>query len=518
MAPPQAKADVPPAPSQDEAAPVVNPVDADLPAAENENADPVAPPGVPEIIPNATNSRTMEELRPLVQTLTDSSSDPAAVLQATQRIRKYLSMPSKPPIKEVVELNAIPPLVELLKQDDNRVLQYEALWALTNIASSELTVMITKTEPPQCADAVPEVIRLLQCPDDKVREQAIWCVGNIAGDGPAMRDRMLAEPGLVAAMVQNFAAASTLSLARNAAWTLSNLVRGKPQPPLSKVAGLVPVMASAAQSVDDDETLTDVCWALSYLSDGEDARIECIIQTGILPKLVSLLNNPKYGNGVKVPALRTIGNIVTGNDKQTQAAIEAGAIGAVAGLLSSDKASIRKEAIWAISNVAAGNAAQVNTVAATVDPKTAGSVVHTIVNILNTGMPPERKEAAWVLSNMTSGGSLEVVGWMLQDANLVQTLSNAMTVFGGARDWRLAAVCLEGIDNVLRTISSHPSQESLLPLQKQIAQYLRDNDYLEFLQSAENAPESFLTKGQGLISRCEPLLGDETEDVRLGDE
>ena len=300
MAPPQAKADVPPAPSQDEAAPVVNPVDADLPAAENENADPVAPPGVPEIIPNATNSRTMEELRPLVQTLTDSSSDPAAVLQATQRIRKYLSMPSKPPIKEVVELNAIPPLVELLKQDDNRVLQYEALWALTNIASSELTVMITKTEPPQCADAVPEVIRLLQCPDDKVREQAIWCVGNIAGDGPAMRDRMLAEPGLVAAMVQNFAAASTLSLARNAAWTLSNLVRGKPQPPLSKVAGLVPVMASAAQSVDDDETLTNVCWALSYLSDGEDARIECIIQTGILPKLVSLLNNPKYGNGVKV--------------------------------------------------------------------------------------------------------------------------------------------------------------------------------------------------------------------------
>lgn len=301
MAPPKAKSDAPP---QDEAAPVVNPGGADLPVAEEGNDNPAAAPvAVPDVagpITNATGAPTMEQLRPLVQTLKEPSSDAAAVLQATQRIRKFLSIERNPPIKEVVELNSIPLLVELLKQDDNRELQFEALWALTNIASSDMTVLITKTEPPQAADAIPDVIRLLQCPDDKVREQAIWCVGNVAGDGPAMRDRMLAEPGLVSAMVQNFAAASTVSLARNAAWTLSNLVRGKPQPPLSKVAGLVPVMATAAQTVDDNETLTDVCWALSYLSDGEDERIQCIIETGILPKLVSLLNDPKYANGVKV--------------------------------------------------------------------------------------------------------------------------------------------------------------------------------------------------------------------------
>lgn len=80
---------------------------------------------------------------------------------------------------------------------------------------------------------------------------------------------------------------------------------------------------------------------------------------------------------------------------------------------------------------------------------------------------------------------------------------------------QLATVCLEGIDNVFRTLRSHPSQESLLPLQKQIAQFLKDNDYLQFLATVDNAPDTFMSKGQILVDHCEVLLSeaDEVEDL-----
>ena len=59
-----------------------------------------------------------------------------------------------------------------------------------------------------------------------------------------------------------------------------------------------------------------------------------------------------------IPALRTIGNIVSGSDKQTQAVVDSGFLGACVGLLQHPKKNIRKEACWSLSNIAAGSAGQ----------------------------------------------------------------------------------------------------------------------------------------------------------------
>jgi len=37
---------------------------------------------------------------------------------------------------------------------------------------------------------------------------------------------------------------------------------------------------------DVEDILTDVCWAMSYLSDGGEERIPCILLSGVLPRLV----------------------------------------------------------------------------------------------------------------------------------------------------------------------------------------------------------------------------------------
>ena len=69
-----------------------------------------------------------------------------------------------------------------------------------------------------------------------------------------------------------------------------------------------------------------------------------MIEAGVCRRLVELLMH--HSPSVQTPALRTVGNIVTGDDLQTQIIINFSALPCLLSLLSSQKKGIRKEACW----------------------------------------------------------------------------------------------------------------------------------------------------------------------------
>lgn len=100
----------------------------------------------------------------------------------TQKIRKLLSIERNPPIKEIVDANLVPQLVEFL-YSNNENLQLEAAWAITNILSGQCREI---DEFVINLGVVPIFINLLSSKHDGVQEQAVWALGNIAANNPGV--------------------------------------------------------------------------------------------------------------------------------------------------------------------------------------------------------------------------------------------------------------------------------------------------------------------------------------------
>ena len=69
---------------------------------------------------------------------------------------------------------------------------------------------------------------------------------------------------------------------RNASWALSNLCRGRPSPNYEIVRKSIPTLIKVLVENDKEDIITDVCWAISYLSDSAKTNINDLVHQSLL--------------------------------------------------------------------------------------------------------------------------------------------------------------------------------------------------------------------------------------------
>ncbi|KAH3731391.1 importin subunit alpha-2 [Pelomyxa schiedti] len=328
---------------------------------------------------------------------TDFTEAKAALVQLRNRISGEI-----PPIEEVLESGCVPRVIQFLSYSDNTNLQYDALWVLTNLVSG--------TDPGPTDKVVlfgvlPQLVSLLSSPSSLVCEQAAWTLANIEGTSVVHRDEIL-ELGFVPAIIkamQTFP--NDISLLRNAIWAFHNGCRWTPPPSdryfiPTPTCDIFPTL-TALFAVSDQEITTELTWSLCLLTD-IDGFSEHVIAGGMCAHLVRALECADVTT--LITTLRAVGNIATGSNTETQAVIDAGVLPRILPLLNSAKKSVRKETCWLLSNIAAGTREQVRLIAVE------RGIFERIIELLldSSEAMDVREEAAFVVCNAATKGSEDV--------------------------------------------------------------------------------------------------------------
>ena len=204
---------------------------------------------------------------------------------------------------------------------------------------------------------------------------------------------------------------------------------------------------------------------------------------------------------VQTPALRSVGNIVTGDDVQTQIIINQGALPALLFLLGSTKDGIRKEACWTISNITAGNSTQIQAV---ID----ANLMPPLIHLLSNGDFKTRKEACWAISNATSGG--------LQKPEQIRYLVNQGCIrplceLLACPDNKIIQVALDGLENILKVgdMDKDASENTAEQGINKYALYIEEAGGMEKIHDCQNnVNEEIYMKAYNII---EKYFSDEEE-------
>ncbi|KAJ3693704.1 hypothetical protein LUZ60_009184 [Juncus effusus] len=341
------------------------------------------------------DSKTTQTVKDLKSVLSNQGKNATQkTIEILRKLRKLLSQSEIPPVEAAIQAGAVPVLVQCLSfgSPDEQLL--ESAWCLTNIAAGGTE------ETKSLVPALPLLVAYLgDKSSSRVKEQCAWALGNVAGEDSELRSVLLSQNAL--SPLARLFLTDERPATRMAAWALSNLIKGpdsKAANELIKIEGVLDSIVNHLKTADD-ELATEVAWVIVYLSALSDKAINILVKSETVPVLISRLISSENLQ-LLIPVLRSLGNLIAADTHVTDSILTVGnnitdqLLLCLIKCLKSEHRVLKKEALWVLSNIAAG----------TTNHKTlifSSEAVPLLLNILSSSSPFEiRREAAYTLGNI----------------------------------------------------------------------------------------------------------------------
>eukprot|EP00672_Neobodo_designis_P023640 CAMPEP_0174833814 /NCGR_PEP_ID=MMETSP1114-20130205/4463_1 /TAXON_ID=312471 /ORGANISM="Neobodo designis, Strain CCAP 1951/1" /LENGTH=487 /DNA_ID=CAMNT_0016067709 /DNA_START=113 /DNA_END=1572 /DNA_ORIENTATION=+ len=388
-------------------------------------------------------------------------------------IRRLLSRDRDPPLREFVECGGVPVFLEIATWALHGLppfdaeggsalarlgcsaleIAHDALWSLNNIASGPTSATMAVVE----SGCVPLFVQGARSHEDaRIATICAWALGNVSGDSVQLRDFAIAHDavGAICGAIERHGfgpdGKPNLDLLRNCAWALSNTTRYKPHPGREIVEPVIIMARSLLTSVEDDEVASDALWCFAYSIEGpcEFEVATYVLTTGLLPGVIGAIASPN--KILATAALRLVGGIAAGSDENTEQLLRAGALEAVSRALHAGLGRLEKDAMWFLSNVAAGTREQTARLLTAIDDSTPPPLAIAITRLLAGYDTPSHvaAEAVWVVSNAIMTSDEEMVSMIIRQYDGLQALLKFLRLFAPSGE-RYIVAALDGLERLL---------------------------------------------------------------------
>lgn len=343
-----------------------------------------------------------EEVRELAEAI--NSSDENSILKGLEMLRWETvkqNINNTRIIDNILSIDFLLPrllnIIDNLSHGDK--ITEQAIWILVNITAgnSEQTSRVME------ANAVPLLLSLLsKTNSEKILENIWWTLANIAGDSKSLRDKMVKCDNLMSCILNTLKYPLHKSSLKCCLWTLCNIVRHHIDNNFM-LDEYWPMLHLYLQHQDTD-IVSHCLWILHYFTGRsiDNKRIEIILQENFLPEIIELTSR-KTCEQIISPAIRIFADVLSGNQNNTQEAIDLGVIPIVLRIISEYTGTnnqIVKESVFALSNIAAGTKTQLS------ELLNDCSIIPHLMNLYDGYYGDDiNNEICWTLINLIHGGT-----------------------------------------------------------------------------------------------------------------
>jgi len=423
---------------------------------------------------NDISSATFTERLPFIISKIDQKSNDDLKLEGLVELRKATSGSQlKEDVFKIIDRQDIMPLLVrvLTSAYDGKksTMQFEALWILTNVAStssSDIALHVfNNVLKVNTSSLKPDVVRLIKSKNPCVAEQSIWLIGNLCGEAN-LQSNIVCMADVVESTVQVLANRklnqAPNSLLNIAGWTMYNFCSKRCKWKANSkhwkiIKECLPTLGSIINDEEcDHELLNDILFCVQEITGGENELIQDIIQVNnLVPRCCQLLSHKE--KNISQRSLHIVGNIVTGSEEQTDAAV----IGANLPYyihMNMYKWKFNqdvKNVVWLISNIMASNT---NHIQSCLDIK--GFFEHNVLDVFDMHFQLNDKssksivkETIYAISNlMTSGNEQQIqksieMGCVSKLLNVINRYSLSSDEHGN----EMIKVASTGLIKVLKT-------------------------------------------------------------------